>query len=77
MAVSEKEARLIYEQSQICLSELNRALSKIESGVNEQDFNEMRLSFAEMMGTLVDVCEVYVYKDFPDLRPYSIKKSTP
>ena len=66
------EAKKIYVQSMKCIATLNESLKILKETINEDDFNEIRILYAENMGRLVDVCEIYVYKDFPDLRPYEI-----
>ncbi len=73
--MDKKAAKKIYSMSQQCLSEMNEALKDIKADLTDDEFIELRQRIAQIMGQLVEVCEIYVYSDFPDMRPYSLDKS--
>lgn len=68
-----EEAISIYTESMKCITSLNESLRTLKETINENDFNEIRILYAENMGRLIDICEIYVYNDFPDLRPYELE----
>ena len=68
-----EEAISIYTESMKCITSLNESLRTLKETINENDFNEIRILYAENMGLLIDICEIYVYNDFPDLRPYELE----
>ena len=63
-------AELILKQCLHCLQELNVALIEIQPKVNEEDFLDIRGSFASAMANISDVCIQHVYKPYPDLKPF-------
>jgi len=74
MSISKENAIFIYNQCQHCIKELDQSIAKIkELGLDSENFMEARLFYAEAMGAMVSLCESQVYKDFPDLRPYSLE----
>ena len=71
--LKKEEAISIYTESMKCITSLNESLRTLKETINENDFNEIRILYAENMGFLIDICEIYVYNDFPDLRPYELE----
>ncbi len=71
--LKKEEAISIYTESMKCITSLNESLRTLKETINENDFNEIRILYAENMGLLIDICEIYVYNDFPDLRPYELE----
>lgn len=60
----------IFSTSQHCIKLLNGVLVEIKHELPESEFNKVRNSIAEVMGSLVEVCEDHVYEKYPELRPY-------
>ncbi len=71
--LKKEEAISIYTESMKCITSLNESLRTLKETINENDFNEIRILYAENIGLLIDICEIYVYNDFPDLRPYELE----
>lgn len=72
MSIEREEAQQIYDHSMECIQKLNSTLWLLKEKLNEEDFSDIRSMYAESMARLIDVCELYVYKDFPEMRPYKL-----
>lgn len=76
MKLTKEQAVLVYEQCQISIQSLNKSLLNIYHSIdNESIKNDIRLEYAHSMAHLIDVLEKYVYRDYPELRPYWGNKS--
>jgi hypothetical protein len=72
MPMNYDTAKLIFDCAQDCVSRLNSMLKRAQSDLPDAEFKRLKLSVAQAMGSLVDVCESNVYLQHPSLRPYNV-----
>lgn len=77
MPMNYSTAKLIFDCAQDCVSRLNTMLKRAQSELPDKDFKRLKLSVAQAMGSLVDICESHVYNEHPSLRPYNIDGRPP
>ena len=63
-------AKKIFGSSQHCISKLNEMLFSVQNELTDKEFKELRTSVSQAMGRLIDICEIHVYTEHPELKPY-------
>ena len=72
MSMKYDTAKKIFDCSQRCMSELNEMLRDVQKDISSEEFGRLKLSVAQSLGSLVDLCEEHVYADHPEIRPYKL-----
>lgn len=72
--MQEDSAKKIFDTSQECISSLNKMLLELSAALDSDELLELRVSVAQAMGSLVDICEKHVYSNFEAMRPYTVVK---
>lgn len=72
--MDENSAKEVFNSAQNCLRLLNGMLTDAEERIPKEEFAQLRLTTANAMASIIDICEFHVYSDHPNLRPYSIDK---
>lgn len=71
MKLKKEQAILVYEQCQNSIQSLNMNLLNIYHSIDDESIkNDIRLEYAHSIANLIDVLEKYVYRDYPELKPY-------
>ena len=63
-------AKEIQNSTQLCIRELNSMLSQAKPNLSADEFENLKLMSAQIMGHLVELEHVYIYTKHPTLKPY-------
>ena len=72
--MDEKSAKDVFNSAQDCLRLLNSMLVEAERSISIAEFSRLRLTTANAMASIIDICEFHIYADYPYLRPYTDEK---
>ncbi|WP_137973260.1 hypothetical protein [Pseudomonas sp. F(2018)] len=63
-------AKEIQNSTQRCIRELNSMLLQAKSNLSPDEFENLKLMSAQIMGHLVELEHVCIYAEYPALKPY-------
>ena len=58
--------------TQGCIRELTMLMHISKLQTSEEEFSSLKSNIVQVMGRLIDIEEFNVYKEYPELRPYSL-----
>jgi hypothetical protein len=70
--MKKQDAENIQTITQGCIRELNMLLRIYQPSMDETEFKTLKSNIAQAMGRLIDIEELSVYNEFPELRPYRL-----
>lgn len=70
--MKKQDAENIQTVIQGCIRELNMLLRICQPSMDESDFNTLKSNVAQAMGSLINIEELSVYNEHPELRPYKL-----
>lgn len=65
-------AKEIIDCSQECVKKLNSTLLSIKDQIDDETLKELQLNFGVAMAGVLDLCELHVYPQYSDLRPFEL-----